>query len=130
MRPAALLGDRHVDRQPKAFELGIRPVSALVDAPDLFSVVVAVLAGIVGIMALTRVRSSALLGVSISVTTIPAAADIGVSCAFSSWSQDRESLAQLLLNIVLLILVGVPALRFQRALRRRIGRRGGRSGAG
>ncbi|WP_330327745.1 DUF389 domain-containing protein [Streptomyces pseudovenezuelae] len=121
---------RGIDLQPRAFELGIRPVSTLIDAPDAFSVVVAVLAGIVGIMSLTQARTSALLGVFISVTTIPAAADIGVSCAFSSWSEARGSLIQLLLNIVLLILVGVLMIRFQRAVWRRIGRRSGRMGRG
>nr|AEG64674.1 integral membrane protein [Streptomyces viridochromogenes] len=120
---------RGLDFQPRAFELGIRPVSTLIDAPDFFSVVVAVLAGVVGIMSLTQARTSALLGVFISVTTIPAAADIGVSCAFSSWSEARGSLVQLLLNIVLLIAVGVVALRFQRAVWRSISRRTGRSGS-
>ncbi|MFB0632871.1 DUF389 domain-containing protein [Streptomyces sp. AB3(2024)] len=114
--------------QPGAFELGIRPVSTLIDAPNFFSVVVAVLAGIVGIMSLTQARTSALLGVFISVTTIPAAADIGVSCAFSSWSEARGSLVQLLLNIVLLIVIGVLTLRFQRALWQYISRRSGRLG--
>ncbi|MER5377530.1 DUF389 domain-containing protein [Streptomyces sp. NPDC002553] len=120
---------RALDRQPRAFELGIRPVSTLIDAPNAFSVVVAVLAGVVGIMSLTQVRSSALLGVFISVTTIPAAADIGVSCAFSAWSDARGSLAQLLLNIVLLIVTGVLTLRFQRVVWRRIGRREARADA-
>ncbi|MFI1888449.1 DUF389 domain-containing protein [Streptomyces jumonjinensis] len=119
---------RSLDLQPKAFDLGIRPVSSLIDAPNVFSVVVAVLAGIVGIVSLTQARTSALLGVFISVTTIPAAADIGVSCAFSSWREARGSLAQLLLNIVLLIVVGVLMLRFQRAVWRYIGRRSGVSG--
>jgi uncharacterized hydrophobic protein (TIGR00271 family) len=119
---------RGLDLQPKAFDLGIRPVSKLIDAPNVFSVVVVVLAGIVGIVSLTQARTSALLGVFISVTTIPAAADIGVSCAFSSWSQARGSLVQLLLNIVLLIVVGVLMLRFQRAVWRYISRRSGRSG--
>ncbi len=114
--------------QPGAFELGIRPVSALIDAPNFFSVVVAVLAGIVGIMSLTQARTSALLGVFISVTTIPAAADIGVSCAFSSWSEARGSLVQLLLNIVLLIVIGVLTLKFQRARWQYISRRSGRLG--
>ncbi|MEU6658658.1 DUF389 domain-containing protein [Streptomyces sp. NPDC046821] len=124
------LAVRGLGREPRAFELGIRPVSSLINAPNLFSVVVAVLAGVVGIMSLTQARSSALLGVFISVTTIPAAADIGVSCAFSSWGEARGSLGQLLLNIALLIVVGVLALRFQRAVWRRIGRRVARSGAG
>ncbi|QKZ21760.1 DUF389 domain-containing protein [Streptomyces chartreusis] len=117
------------DLQPTAFELGIRPVSSLIDAPNFFSVVVAVLAGVVGIMSLTQARTSALLGVFISVTTIPAAAGIGVSLAFSDWDQARGSLAQLLLNIVLLIVVGVLTLRFQRFIWRRIGRSGGRTEA-
>ncbi|MCX4586174.1 DUF389 domain-containing protein [Streptomyces sp. NBC_01481] len=113
---------RGLELQPRAFDLGIRPVSSLIDAPNVFSVVVAVLAGIVGIVSLTQARTSALLGVFISVTTIPAAADVGVSCAFSSWSEARGSMLQLLLNIVLLIAVGVLTLRFQRAVWRRIGR--------
>ncbi|MET7732216.1 DUF389 domain-containing protein [Streptomyces sp. NPDC005402] len=121
---------RGLDLQPKAFEQGFRPVSTLIDAPNVFSVVVAVLAGIVGIMSLTQARTSALLGVFISVTTIPAAADIGVSCAFSSWSEARGSLVQLLLNIVLLILVGVLMIKFQRAAWRRIGLRSRRPGSG
>lgn len=119
---------RGLELQPEAFELGVRPVSTLINSPGFFSVVVAVVAGIVGIVSLTQARTSALLGVFISVTTIPAAADIGVSCAFSSWSNARGSLIQLLLNIVLLVLVGVATLRFQRAVWRRIGRRGGGSG--
>jgi uncharacterized hydrophobic protein (TIGR00271 family) len=121
---------RGFDLQPRAFDLGIRPVSSLIDAPNFFSVVVAVLAGIVGIVSLTQARTSALLGVFISVTTIPAAADIGVSCAFSSWSEARGSLSQLLLNIVLLVAMGVVTLRFQRAIWRRIGLRSERSGDG
>jgi uncharacterized hydrophobic protein (TIGR00271 family) len=114
---------RGLSFQPRAFELGVRPVSDLINTPTVFSVVVAVLAGVVGIVSLTEARTAALLGVFISVTTIPAAADIGVSCAFFSWREARGSLIQLLLNIVLLIVVGVLMLRFQRAVWRRIGRR-------
>ncbi|HEY3480624.1 MAG TPA: DUF389 domain-containing protein, partial [Streptomyces sp.] len=119
------LAIRGLGRLPKAYELGIRPVSSLIDTPNLFSVVIAVLAGTVGIMSLTQARTSALLGVFISVTTIPAAADIGVSSASSSWSEARGSLVQLLLNIVLLVVVGVLMLRFQRAVWRGIKRRAG-----
>ena len=55
--------------------------------PRTCSVVVAVLAGIVGVVSLTEARASALIGVFISVTTIPPAADSGLSAAYSSWSQ-------------------------------------------
>jgi uncharacterized hydrophobic protein (TIGR00271 family) len=99
---------------PKLYSLGIRPVSSLINNPNLFSVVVAVLAGIVGVVSLTEARASALIGVFISVTTIPAAADIGLSLAYSSWGEARGSAFQLLLNVVLLIAVGAAALRAQR----------------
>ena len=59
----------------------------------------------------------------ISVTTIPAASDIGVASAFRSWSEAQGSLLQLLLNIVVLIVVGVLTLRFVRLLWRRISNR-------
>ncbi|WP_328477605.1 DUF389 domain-containing protein [Streptomyces sp. NBC_00377] len=106
--------------QPEAFELGVRPVSNLINTPNFFSAVVAVLAGIVGIVSLAEARTSALLGVFISVTTIPAGADIGVSVAFSSWDEAWGSLLQLLLNIVVLIVVGTGTLKCQRAVWRRV----------
>ena len=101
---------------PRLYSAGIRPVSDLINNPNLFSVVVAVLAGIVGVVSLTEARASALIGVFISVTTIPAAADIGLSLAYSSWGEARGSAAQLLLNVVLLIAVGAAALRLQRVI--------------
>jgi Domain of unknown function (DUF389) len=79
-------------------------------------IVVAVLAGIVGVVSLTEARASALIGVFISVTTIPAAADIALSAGYGSWSQARESAFQLLLNVTLLIAVGALVLRAQRVI--------------
>jgi uncharacterized hydrophobic protein (TIGR00271 family) len=104
---------------PRAFQLGIRPVAALIDNPNLFSVIVAVLAGIVGVVSLTESRASALIGVFISVTTIPAAAALGLSLAYGSWSRALGSTWQLLLNVGLLIVVGAAALRAQRWIWRR-----------
>ena len=109
--------------ESKAFDLGVRPVSHLIDTPDFFSVAVATLAGIVGIVSLTEARTSALLGVFISVTTIPAAADLSVSAAFGSWNEARGSFIQLLINVAVLIVVGTLALKGQRAVWRRVGRR-------
>ncbi|MFJ1702571.1 DUF389 domain-containing protein [Kitasatospora sp. NPDC088346] len=106
--------------ESKAFRLGVRPVSNLINSPNFFSFAVAALAGIVGIVSLTEARTSALLGVFISVTTIPAAADISVSIAFGAWSEAGGSLVQLLVNIVVLVVVGTLALRVQRAVWRRI----------
>jgi uncharacterized hydrophobic protein (TIGR00271 family) len=99
---------------PHLFELGIRPVSDLINTPNVFSVIVAVLAGIVGILSLTESRASTLIGVFISVTTIPAAADIGLSVGYGSWSEAWGSFLQLLLNVAILIVVGMIMLVVQK----------------
>jgi uncharacterized hydrophobic protein (TIGR00271 family) len=110
-------------RAPELFLKGLRPVSDLINAPNLFSVVVAILAGLVGVVSLTESRANALIGVFISVTTIPAAADVGVSLAFGSWREARGSALQLVLNVVLLIAVGAAGLATQRVMWRGIGAR-------
>ncbi len=103
-------------RTPKLYLAGVRPVSALIDSPNLFSLVVAVLAGIVGVVSLTEARAGALIGVFISVTTIPAASDLGLSLAYSSWTQARGSAFQLVLNVTVLMVVGALVLRLQRII--------------
>jgi uncharacterized hydrophobic protein (TIGR00271 family) len=100
---------------PRLYEDGVRPVSDLINTPNVFSVIVAVLAGIVGVVSLTESRANALIGVFISVTTIPAASDMGLSAAYGSWSEARGSTFQLLLNVAVLIAVGAGGLRLQRA---------------
>lgn len=119
---------RACDFESKAFSLGVRPVSELIDTPDFFSFAVAALAGIVGVVSLTEAKTSALLGVFISVTTIPAAADIAVSVAFGSGSEAWGSFVQLMVNIVVLITVGTATLRCQREVWRRVALRRARTG--
>jgi uncharacterized hydrophobic protein (TIGR00271 family) len=109
--------------ESEAFRLGLRPVSNLINTPNVFSVVVATLAGIVGVVSLVEARTGALIGVFISVTTIPAAADIGVSSAFQDWSESGGSLVQLLLNVAILMAVGAVGLVVQQRVWRRVGRR-------
>jgi uncharacterized hydrophobic protein (TIGR00271 family) len=101
---------------PRLYEAGVRPVSDLINSPNVFSVIVAVLAGIVGVVSLTESRANALIGVFISVTTIPAASDMGLSAAYGSWPEARGSTFQLLLNVAVLIAVGAAGLRLQRAV--------------
>lgn len=113
------LAVRAAGKAPEPFLAGFRPVSDLIDRPNVFSVIVAILAGIVGVVSLTEARANALIGVFISVTTIPAAADVGVSLAFSSWGEAGGSAVQLLINVVLLIVVGAGGLTTQRAIWRR-----------
>ena len=106
--------------EPELFRAGVRPVSNLINTPDFFSIAVATLAGIVGVVSLVEARAGALIGVFISVTTIPAAADIGVSSAFENWTEARGSLIQLLLNVAILLGVGVVGLVAQRRLWARV----------
>jgi uncharacterized hydrophobic protein (TIGR00271 family) len=101
---------------PEAYQQGIRPVASLIDSPNLFSVIVAVLAAIVGVVSLTLSRASALIGVFISVTTIPAAAGLGLALAYQTWARAGGAALQLLLNAGLLILVGAATLRVQRLI--------------
>jgi len=54
--------------------------------------------------------------VFISVTTIPAAADIGLSISYASWSEARGSFFQLLLNVSILIVVGMIMLVVQKRI--------------
>ena len=119
---ALLLGllVRGIGNEPQAYELGVRPVSNLINDVNWFSFMVATLAGVVGVVSLTEARASTLIGVFISVTTIPAASDVGVSLAFGSWSEARGSFLQLLMNVAVLAAVAMIGLPTQRALWRRI----------
>ncbi|MGW7683048.1 DUF389 domain-containing protein [Kribbella sp. NPDC054772] len=119
---------RWANLQPKAYALGIRPVSGLINTPNWFSLIVALLAGVVGVVSVTEARSSTLIGVFISVTTIPAAADIGVSLAFGSGSEAWGATLQLLLNVTVLTAVAIAGLPAQRAIWRRATRRRTRLG--
>jgi uncharacterized hydrophobic protein (TIGR00271 family) len=110
---------RAAGHTPKLYLRGVRPVSDLINSPNLFSVVVAVVAALVGVVSLTLARASTLIGVFISVTTIPAAADIAVSIAYGGWREAGGSTVQLLLNAGLLIVVGALGLRGQRLIWRR-----------
>jgi uncharacterized hydrophobic protein (TIGR00271 family) len=107
---------RWTGRTPEPYSAGVRPVSDFINNPDLFSVIVAFLAGVVGVVSFTEARASALIGVFISVTTIPAAADLGLSIAYTSWTQAVGSVAQLLLNVLVLIVVGAAVMRLQRVI--------------
>lgn len=98
---------------------GDRPNTAFVYAPDAFSFVVAVLAGIAGTLSLTASKSGALVGVAISVTTVPAAANAAVALAYGDTEQTVGSTNQLLLNLLGIVLAGTVTLLFQKWLWKR-----------
>ncbi|MDX2601352.1 DUF389 domain-containing protein [Streptomyces caniscabiei] len=93
-----------------------RPNTAFVYAPDAFSFIVAVLAGIAGTLSLTSAKSGALVGVAISVTTVPAAANAAVALAYGDMKQTVGSTEQLLLNLLGIILAGTLTLLLQKWL--------------
>ncbi|GGT16093.1 DUF389 domain-containing protein [Streptomyces atratus] len=102
-----------------------RPNTAFIWKPDAMSFVVAFLAGIAGTLSLTSAKSGALIGVAISVTTVPAAANAAVAFSYSDYSQMSGSTAQLLANLGGIVVAGTLTLLVQKILwaahRRRTG---------
>jgi uncharacterized hydrophobic protein (TIGR00271 family) len=86
----------------------------LISKPDFFSFFVAFCAGIVGMLSLTTAKSAALIGVFISITTIPAAANAGIAAAYADWTLLRGSLGQLLVNLAGILLAGTLTLVVER----------------
>ncbi|MEU4653013.1 DUF389 domain-containing protein [Streptomyces sp. NPDC023723] len=95
---------------------GERPNTGFVYAPDWFSFVVAVLAGAAGMLSLTSAKSGALVGVAISVTTVPAAANAAVALIYGDADQGWHSTEQLLLNLLGIIVAGTLTLLLQKTL--------------
>jgi uncharacterized hydrophobic protein (TIGR00271 family) len=99
---------------PDAIAAQGRPATFFIAHPNTFSVLVALLAGVAGLLSLTTAKSGALLGVLISVTTIPAAANVAVATAYGDWSELQGALSQLALNLACIVLAGVVTLTVQR----------------
>lgn len=102
---------------------GPRPLTGFIWRPDLWSAVVAVLAGCAGVLSQTGGRTNALVGVFISVTTVPAAGDFALSLALGATDQLAGSAAQLGINLAGMVLAGVATLVVQRLLWRVVVRR-------
>lgn len=97
-----------------------RPQTGFTIAPDKWSLTVAFIAGIAGVLSLTAARSGALVGVFISVTTVPAAANAALAIALTDGVQVRGALLQLGLNIAAILVAGIATMLVQRALWRRV----------
>src|SRR3954469_2072159 len=93
-----------------------RPLTDFISHPNAFSFIVAFLAGVAGILSLTSAKSGALIGVLISVTTIPAAANVAVAAAYADWGECAGALEQLSVNLVMIVLSGVLPLSLQRPI--------------
>jgi uncharacterized hydrophobic protein (TIGR00271 family) len=79
---------------------------------------VALVAGVAGVLAL-ETRASSAVGVGISVTTIPAAAYLGVAAGVGKLDKAWGALAVLAVNVAMLLLSGTLTLLVQRRLARR-----------
>ncbi|MGH3937329.1 MAG: DUF389 domain-containing protein [Pseudonocardiaceae bacterium] len=71
-----------------------------------FSFILALLAGAAGMLSLTSTKSAALVGVFISVTTVPAAAFAVLAVTIGDWMTAAYSTAQLLVNLVGIVAAG------------------------
>ena len=78
------------------------------------SAIVALLAGVAGMLALTSNKSGVLIGVFISVTTVPAAGFAAVAAVNGDWAQCGEAILQLLVNLAGIAIAGTLALSVRR----------------
>jgi uncharacterized hydrophobic protein (TIGR00271 family) len=104
-----------------------RPMTNYIWRPDRWSFLVALLAGTAGVLSLTAGRSNALVGVFISVTTVPAAGNLALALALWVPGEMAGSLLQLAVNLVGMVTAGTVLLTLQRVV---TARRRRRSGAG
>jgi uncharacterized hydrophobic protein (TIGR00271 family) len=95
------------------------PLTSFISQPDAFSFVVSILAGIAGILSLTAAKSGALIGVLISVTTVPAAGSAAVALALGQPSMALGSALQLAVNLCGMVIAGTSTLLVERHVRRR-----------
>jgi len=91
-----------------------RPQTGFIWHPDEWSFIVAFIAGAAGALAMAIEKSSTMVGVFISVTTIPAAGNLALGLAFWTRHEIVGSLAQLVLNLSCMIVAGLLVLGYQR----------------
>ena len=111
---ALTLALRAFDVVPDTLASHERAQTLFISHPDLFSPIVALLAGVAGMLSLTTAKSGALIGVLISVTTIPAAANIGVAAAYGDMTELGGAAEQLAINLGMLLVSSVCTLLVQR----------------
>ncbi|GAB4080833.1 DUF389 domain-containing protein [Modestobacter muralis] len=97
-----------------------RPATYFITHPDRWSLVVAVLAGVAGVLSLTSARSGALVGVFISVTTVPAAGAMALGLALGDAREFGEATAQLAVNAAGILGAALVTLALQRAVWHRV----------
>lgn len=87
-----------------------RPNTGFIWHPDTWSFVVALLAGSAGALALAIERTSIMVGVFISVTTVPAAGNLALGLAVGDAGEIGGSLAQFGANVAGMVVAGTATL--------------------
>jgi uncharacterized hydrophobic protein (TIGR00271 family) len=92
---------------------GTHEFTDFISNPGFLSFFVAVVAGCAGMLSLTTAKSGALIGVLVSVTTIPAASNVGVAAAYGEWDAAYGAAGQLGLNLGGIVVAGIVTLYIQ-----------------
>ena len=93
-----------------------RPQTGFIWHPDVWSFIVALIAGAAGALALSVSKSNIMVGVFISVTTVPAAGNLALGLAFWTGHEILGSAEQLAINLTGMVMAGAAMLLFQRVL--------------
>jgi uncharacterized hydrophobic protein (TIGR00271 family) len=101
-----------VDLLPSGFVVGNSALSGLTSV-NSSTTGVALAAGVAGMLAI-ETRASAAVGVGISITTIPAAAYLGVAAGVGEMDRVLGALGVLGVNVAMLLLAGTATLLLQR----------------
>lgn len=99
-----------------------RPGVAFIYSPNAWSLMVALIAAAAGVLALTSSQSTGIIGVFISVTTIPAAGNIAVGIVFARWNEVLGSAWQLGINVTGMALAGWATLAIRQWMSKRTSR--------
>ena len=97
-----------------------RPQTSFIWRPDVWSFIVAVVAGTAGVLAMSTDRGGAMVGVFISVTTVPAVGNFALALALRDPAEMAGSAAQLGLNLVGMVMAGACVIVLQRLLWQRV----------
>ncbi len=114
---ASAFAQDQFDRIPSSFNIDSTVLGSLTTV-DNETIVVALAAGVVGMLAL-ETRASSGVGVAVSVTTIPAAAYLGVAVGLGESGNALGALEVLGVNVVMLVVAASGTLVLQRLLARR-----------
>ena len=112
----ATLAFRAIGAIPEQFDPERHDLTSFISQPDFFSFFVAFVAGITGILSLTSTKSGALIGVLVSVTTIPSAANVGVGAAYGAMDVAAGAALQLAINLSSIVVAGILTLYVQRRI--------------